>query len=343
MKKIIYILFIFFVGLVSFQSISPLMQQPKGWPKPQYNFAENKLSQAKINIGRALFYDAILSKDSTISCASCHLSYTAFTHVDHALSHGIGDSIGKRNSPALMNLAWQTSFMWDGAVNNIEVQALAPLHDIKEMGENITHVVEKLNRSPLYQQLFYQAYKDSIINSQRMLKCMAQFMLTLVSANSKYDKVMKQQETFTAQEKNGYIIFKNNCTTCHTEPLFTNTKVANNGLPIDTVLKDFGRMKITNNAADSLLFKVPTLRNIEYSFPYMHDGRFKKLSQVINHYTNGIQASATLSSALKKPIALSANDKVDLIAFLLTLSDKEFVFNPKHQYPKEILIPTKEK
>jgi cytochrome c peroxidase len=168
-------------------------------------------------------------------------------------------------------------------------------------------------------------------------------MLTLVSANSKYDKVMQEQETFTAQEKNGYIIFKNNCGTCHTEPLFTNTKFANNGLPIDTVLKDFGRMKITNNAADSLLFKVPTLRNIEYSFPYMHDGRFKKLSQVINHYTNDIQASATLSSALKRPITLSANDKVDLIAFLLTLSDKEFVFNPKHQYPKEILIPTKEK
>jgi cytochrome c peroxidase len=150
---------------------------------------------------------------------------------------------------------------------------------------------------------------------------------------------MKKQETFTAQEQNGYQLFQQHCNVCHKAPLFTTNEFANNGLAIDTILRDYGKVRITKNPLDSLQFKIPTLRNIEYTYPYMHDGRFKKLSEVINHYTAQFTKSSTLSSALQTPIVLTSNQKVDLIAFLLTLSDKEFVFNKKFSFPKEELLP----
>jgi cytochrome c peroxidase len=276
----------------------------------------------------------MLSKNNTISCESCHSPFSAFTHIDHTLSHGIHDSIGTRNSPALMNLAWQKYFMWDGAVNNLDMQALAPISHPAEMGSTINEVVEKLNASEKYRKLFYNAYGDNAATGEKTLKAISQFMLTLVSANSKYDKVMRKELSFTEQEANGYLLFKNNCASCHTEPLFTNGNFENNGLPMDLLLKDIGRMKVTSNKNDSLKFKVPSLRNIEYSYPYMHDGRFKKLSEVLNHYTNGIHQSKTLAPQLKNGTAFTSNEKVDIINFLLTLSDKDFVFNPKFQYPK---------
>lgn len=169
---------------------------------------------------------------------------------------------------------------------------------------------------------------------EKTLKALSQFLLTLVSANSKYDQVKNGTQEFSAQEQNGYILFQKNCSSCHVEPLFTNDTFENNGLPVDSFLRDVGRMSISSNADDSLKFKVPTLRNIEYTYPYMHDGRFIKLSEVLNHYTKGIQNSKTLAPQLVKGIMLSANEKVDLISFLLSLSDKEFVFNPEHRYPK---------
>jgi len=335
-KGIIYIALFSFFALVSFTSTEPLFHVPSGWPKPSYDFSKNTLSQDKINIGRALFYSPILSKDNTISCASCHLSFTGFAHTDHDLSHGIDGKIGKRNAPALMNLAWGKTFMWDGRINHLDMQALAPISDSNEMNENIAHVVEKLNQSNLFKNLFYSAYRDSLITGERTLKCITQFMLTLVSANSKYDQVMRHEDTFSSQEKNGYLLFQKNCASCHTEPLFTNNQFANNGLQMDTVLLDNGRFAITHLASDSLTFKVPTLRNIEFTYPYMHDGRFKKLSQVLNHYTSIPQHASTLDSQLQKPIQLSANDKVDVISFLLTLTDKEFLYHPKFQYPKKL-------
>ena len=309
---------------------------PVNWPQPVYDFSKNPPSENKILLGRVLFYDPVLSRNNIISCASCHSPFSAFTHVDHALSHGINDSIGTRNSPALMNLAWQSSFMWDGAINNLDMQALAPIAHPTEMGSSINAVVDKLNRSKFYHRLFYNAYGDSLATGERTLKAISQFMLTLVSANSKYDRVMLQKDTFTVKELNGYNLFKKNCSTCHKEPLFTNYEFANNGLRMDTTLRDIGRMKVTLDPADSLKFKIPTLRNIEYSYPYMHDGRFKKLAEVLNHYTDGIQPSNNLATQLKVPIILTPNEKVDIIAFLLTLSDKEFVFNPAFQFPKEI-------
>lgn len=311
---------------------------PKNWPKPTYDFSDNKLTKAKIELGRALFYDPNLSQNNTISCASCHSPYNAFTHVDHDLSHGINDRIGTRNSPALMNLAWKKNYMWDGAILNLDLQSLAPISHPDEMGSSIEEVVKKLASSTTYRKAFYKAFNDSTITGEYTLKALSSFMLTLISANSKYDRVKRKKEKFSTQEENGYALFKQNCASCHQEPLFTNDAFMNNGLPIDPSLKDFGRQKISGKSEDSLKFKVPTLRNIEFSYPYMHDGRFKKLSQVLQHYTKGIQKSKSLEGVLEAPSILSSNEKVDLLAFLLTLSDTTFLFNPNLSYPKHFFL-----
>ncbi|MFM9943790.1 MAG: cytochrome-c peroxidase [Bacteroidia bacterium] len=337
MRKKLLLLFGISSVLFAFNSANNFgFHQPAYFPKPIYDFSKNTLTENKIQLGRALFYDPILSRDSMISCASCHSQYLAFTHGDHALSHGIEDRIGTRNSPALMNLAWQTLFMRDGAVNHLDMLPLAPISNPLEMDERFDHVVAKLVSNPLYKNLFYKAYGDSSITGERTLKALSQFMLTLISANSKYDSVMKKQTQFTEKEGRGYALFKQVCATCHSEPLFTNDEFRNNGLPVDTQLRDYGRYGVTKNGSDSLKFKVPTLRNIEFSYPYMHDGRFKNLSSVLNHYTKGIIASENLGQELKNPIQLSSNEKVEIIAFLLTLTDKSFLFNPDYSYPKEI-------
>ena len=340
MKKILAIV-VFVLFVLGFRPIdNELFVVPKFFPKPVYDFSKNPLSNNKVLLGRALFYDPILSRNNMISCASCHSQFSAFAHVDHALSHGIEDRVGFRNAPVLINLAWSKSFMYDGAINHLDMQALAPINSPTEMDENIEHVISKLQGSKIYPELFYQAFGDSIITGEHTLKAISQFLLLLVSSNSKYDSIMSKQSHFTAQEENGYRLFKKNCSSCHTEPLFTNIDFRNNGMPIDTALHDFGRYRVTKNKNDSLKFKVPTLRNIEFSYPYMHDGRFKKLSEVLNHYANNIQQSKTLSEELSQPVSLTSNEKVDIIAFLLTLTDKSFLFNPQYYYPKEILLKT---
>jgi cytochrome c peroxidase len=307
---------------------------PDYFPKPVYNFEQPPLDSNKIELGRILFYDPILSKDHTISCASCHSPFNAFAHTDHDLSHGIFDSIGNRNAPALFNLAWQKTFMWDGAINHLDMQALAPISHPSEMGSNINEVIKKLKESKAYKELFLNAFQDSTISTSKILKALSQFQLTLVSSNTKYDKVKMGKETFTEQEKNGYQLYKNNCASCHSEPFFSNYNFENNGLPIDPTLNDMGRYVITENENDKRKFKVPSLRNLSFTYPYMHDGRFMTLQEVINHYTSGIEYSETLSLQFNKSIELSSNEKVDLISFLLTLNDKDFVFNKKHQFKK---------
>lgn len=311
-----------------------LLDVPKIWPPMTYDLSRNPLTQEGIALGRKLFHDPILSLDSTTSCASCHLSYTAFSHVDHKLSHGIRDSIGTRNAPALMNLAWNKSFMWDGAVNHLDMQPLAPINHPGEMGESTQHVVFKLENSRTYRRMFLEAFGDSMIFSDRMLKALAQFQLSLVSAGSRYDRMKAGVELFTEQEHNGYRIFQAHCNACHKEPLFTTSEFANNGLRPDTLLRDGGRIRITHDPNDSLKFKIPTLRNIEYSFPYMHDGRFRRLNEVIAHYTDGLMTSATLAPELRKPIVLTSNERTDLVAFLITLSDRDFVMDPEHAAPR---------
>ena len=339
MKSTLVILF-FLLFISAFKKSNDLLFKiPENWPKPEYDFSKNALTPDKIQLGRILFYDPLLSRNNTISCSSCHSPFTAFAHIDHQLSHGIDNKIGTRNAAALTNLAWQKTFMWDGGVNHLDVQPLAPIANADEMDETLGHVLEKLNHSKIYPGLFYKAWGDSNITSAHFLKSVSQFMLTIVSANSKYDSVMRKQSIFTEQENNGYRLFKQNCATCHQEPLFTNGKFENNGLPSDSTLKDTGRMKVTGNPQDSLTFKVPSLRNIEYSYPYMHDGRFKNLGAVLNHYTKGISQSNTLSVQLQKSIVLSSNEKVDIIAFLLTLTDRKFIFDKKYSYPGDIFYP----
>jgi len=308
-------------------------QVPKGWPKTNYNFSKNPLTEEGFQLGRQLFYDPILSKDSTISCASCHLQATGFTHVDHSLSHGIDGKIGTRNSMTMMNLAWSKSFMWDGGVNHLDVQPLNPILSPVEMNETLANIVLKLQKSDKYKALFFAAFGDNTISGQRLLKAISQFELMLISANSKYDKVMRKETTFTIQEQNGYKLFKKKCASCHSEPLFTNGKYENNGIKLDTTLNDIGRQRITEKPEDFLKFKVPTLRNIQFTNPYMHDGRYKKLTEVIKHY-NSIEPNKNLAKQLQKPINLSDNERVDIVAFLLTLSDSEFLFNNRFTYPR---------
>ncbi|MEO8759515.1 MAG: cytochrome c peroxidase [Bacteroidia bacterium] len=302
---------------------------PKGWPKPHYYFKNNPLTLQGFELGKQLFYDPILSSDSTINCASCHLSFTAFTHADHRVSHGIQGLLGTRNSPTLINLAWNTSFMWDGSVTNLEEQVINPITNPVEMNSKLSDVIVRLNKSHTYKMLFYKVFNDSLITTQNLFKSLAQFTGNLVSCNSKYDSIMRKEKNvaFTVNELNGYNLFKKNCASCHAEPLFTNYSFENNGLAMDSALKDIGRMKITNNATDSLKFKVPTLRNIEFSAPYFHDGRFNKLKEAIEHYTSGIVDSPTLAKQLKNKINLTKEEKKDLLAFLKTLTDKPFLYN----------------
>jgi cytochrome c peroxidase len=307
---------------------------PKYFPKTTYEFANNPLAEDKIELGRRLFYDPVLSRDSTVSCASCHSPFNAFAHVDHDLSHGIDDRIGTRNAPALFNLAWQRSFMWDGAVNHLDMQALAPISHRDEMDFSLVEVIHRLERHPQYPGMFQKAWGDTAITGERVLKSLSQFQLTLVSCNSKFDSVMRGESKFSTQESNGLVLFESHCSACHPAPLFSTYGFANNGLPTDSTLRDMGRMSITKKSEDSLLFKIPSLRNLTYTFPYMHDGRFANLRQVINHYATGIRPSATLAVQLQTPIVLNSDDKVDLFAFLLTLSDRHFVFDAKHGFPR---------
>jgi cytochrome c peroxidase len=327
---------IFLVGY-SLPAILPIQEVETEikWPPSVYDFEKNPLDSIQVELGRALFYDPILSKDNTISCASCHSNYTAFTHIDHPLSHGIYDSIGTRNSPVLVNLAWSSSFMWDGAVNNIEVQALAPITNPSEMGEDIKSVVSKLPADSEYPERFKLAYGDSIITGQRLLKALAQFQLTLISNQSDYDKMLSGELNYSDQEERGYRLFQKHCVSCHQEPLLTTGGFANNGLSVDPNLLDVGRMGVTGFAADSLKFKIPTLRNIEFSKPYMHDGRFNTLSEVLKHYSEGILHSNTLAPELQNKYYLSHENQVDIITFLITLTDKEFLFNPKFSFPRK--------
>lgn len=307
---------------------------PQGWPKPVYDFKKHPVDSNKVVLGRMLFYDPILSADSSVSCASCHSPYNAFAHVDHQLSHGIGDRIGKRNAPALINLAWNKNFMWDGSVTDLDMQALIPIAHPDEMGSDINLMIQKIRLAAKYRSAFTKAFGDTAINAPRVSVCLSQFVLQLISADSKYDSVMRKQAVFNAQEKNGYRLFKKNCSSCHTEPLFTNNQFENNGLAYNSNLNDSGRMKITGNPSDFMAFKVPTLRNISFTPPYMHDGRFQKLSEVLKHYLHLNGKEQGISHALRNGITMNADQIPDIIAFLLTLGDKHFVFNPAYAYPK---------
>ncbi len=202
------------------------------------------------------------------------------------------------------------------------------------MAENIDSVLKKLQKDTSYTRLFKAAFGTNIINSQRMLKALAQFTGSLVSYNSKYDKVIRDEAIFTPGEQKGYDFFKVKCASCHAEPLFTDNSFRNNGLALNATLKDYGRMNITGDKNDSLKFKVPSLRNVALTFPYMHDGRLYSIGQVLEHYRSGIVTTQpTLDTALKSRIAMSNTEKSNLMYFLFTLTDTTFTKNPRYAMP----------
>jgi len=304
---------------------------PANFPEAVYKFEGNALSNKGFALGKKLFYDARLSSDQSVSCGSCHQQFAAFAQLDHSVSHGVNNCLGKRNAPVLFNLAWQREFFWDGGAKNLEIVPINAITDACEMGTSLSAIVDFLNTTAPYPQLFKEAFGVQKISSQEMLRALSQFMATMVSGNSKYDKVIRdpKQNSFTTEEQLGYQLFKDNCASCHTEPLFTNLKYANNGL--DLISSDEGRKIITGLNSDQAKFKIPTLRNIELSAPYMHDGRFKTLDQVLAHYDAGVKAATNLDPLLvkggKTGVPLSSIQKQQLISFLKTLTDNEFIKN----------------
>jgi cytochrome c peroxidase len=300
--------------------------KPAHFPTSSYDFTQNPLTTEGIALGRKLFYDPILSSDNTISCGSCHQQAAAFAHQSHDFSHGVKDLLGNRNAPTLQNLAWQTNFMWDGGVPHLDLFPFNPIESPVEMGEKVKNVLLKLEKDKLYPQMFKKAFDSEGITTARLMKALSQFQLQMVTGNSRYDQFVNgQTAALNADEQMGLKLFKQNCASCHKEPLFTDNTFRNNGLA--QIGSDFGRSAITLDSADSRKFKVPTLRNIEKSSPYMHDGRIRKLEDVIAHYQNGILPSETLDNTLKRPITLSEVEKKQLIAFLKSLTDEAFLSN----------------
>lgn len=305
-------------------------KKPGNFPEPEYNLAANPITKAGFELGRALFYEPRFSRDNSISCGSCHIQSAAFTHHGHDVSHGIEDRLGKRNSPAIMNLAWRKTFMWDGGVFDLDLQPIAPITAHEEMDETVDRVLVKLKAMPKYTSLFKAAFGKEEINTARTMKALSQFMLMCISSNSKYDKVMRgeDKQVFTAEEEQGFGLFKQHCASCHKAPLFTDESFRNNGIGVGSV-DDLGRYEITSNDADKYKFKVPSLRNLKYTAPYMHDGRFFSLKGILDHYASEVQQSPNLDPLLQQNgrlgIQLSEADKTYLLAFLNTLNDETFI------------------
>jgi len=303
--------------------------QPANFSTPKYNFANNTVTTAGFELGRKLFYDVRLSRDSSTSCGSCHISYSAFTHHGHALSHGIDNKLGKRNAPPVMNLAWMNEFMWDGGINQLDVMPIAPIENPVEMDLEFADAVQRIKNIDAYKPMFKNAFGSEEITGPKMLQAMSQFMNCLVSANSKYDKWKRNEGgSLTADELDGYNLVQQKCSGCHSTDLFTDVKFHNNGLSA-TFASDSGRARITEHTEDIGKFKTPSLRNIEKTMPYMHDGRFGSLEEVLEHYNSGVKMSATLDTLLQKNgvvgIPLSNSEKEKIISFLKTLTDEEFI------------------
>jgi len=304
-------------------------QRPANFPEPEYHFNTNAITQAKFELGRKLFYEPLLSRDNTVSCGSCHIQSSAFTQHGHDVSHGIDDRLGRRNSSSIVNLAWHNTFMWDGGVFDLDLQPIVPISNHDEMDETVSNVMAKLQAHPDYPGLFKAAFGSETITTASMMKALSQFMVMLVSSNSKYDKVIRQEgEAFTATEQKGYTLFQQKCAGCHKEPLFTDNSFRNNGIAIG-LNNDIGRAEITLNDTDTYKFKVPSLRNLSYTAPYMHDGRFITLDAVLEHYAENVQATPNLDPLLQQNnqpgISITTEELSQLIAFLRTLDDKSFV------------------
>ena len=308
------------------------LRKPANFPAMVYDVSQNPLTAEGVALGKSLFYDVQLSRDSTVSCGFCHQQFAGFGHSDHALSHGIGSKIGTRNVPGLQNLGWDREFFWDGGVTSLDELPMTPIQSAVEMDLKFSDALSRVQKSPKYPPLFKAAFGSDTVTTARFLKAISQFLLTLISADSRYDKYVRKETggDLTTDELAGLSLFQQKCATCHATDLFTDRSYRNNGLPVGAI-KDQGRYTITLNENDRLKFRVPSLRNVERTFPYMHDGRFLTLEQVLDHYTTGVKDSPSLDPILKtngqRGIALTNPEKKQIIAFLRTLSDDTFITN----------------
>ncbi|AOW22101.1 cytochrome-c peroxidase [Urechidicola croceus] len=296
-----------------------------------------------VALGRKLFFDPILSANGTQSCASCHSPENSFTDSDR-FSEGIDGISGSRNSMPLFNLVWNydEKFNWDGSAFSLENQAFEPVTNPIEMHNTWSSAVSSLQNHSEYPELFEQAFGTSTIDSVLVTKAIAQFERTLISGNSRFDKYLNGEISLTDSELSGFDIFmdetRGDCFHCHgnvNNPLWTDNVFHNNGL--DATFTDLGLGQVTGDPADNGKFKSPSLRNLKFTAPYMHDGRFETLEEVINHYSEGLVNSPTIDPLMKAindgGVQLTESDKSDLKAFLLSLSDDEFVNNPNFQAP----------
>ncbi|WP_370443856.1 cytochrome-c peroxidase [Aquimarina sp. AU474] len=304
---------------------------PANFPEPSYNVSLNPPTEKGFELGKKLFYDGRLSSDGVISCGFCHIQDFAFTHHTHIVSHGVGGALGTRNAQPLHNMAFMKEFTWDGAARHLDLQPIIPITAEVEMNETFSGIVKKLEDQPEYVKLFAEAFEDQKINPDNILKALSQFMIMMISANTKYDKIERNEgSVFTQEEASGFELFKSKCASCHQGTLFTDQSYRNNGLAIDPQYNDIGRNRVTGLAEDLHKFKVPSLRNIELTFPYMHDGRLKTLNDVLDHYSDGVVNSETLEPTFKRQdgtlgIPMTAEEKLQIIAFLKTLTDDDFL------------------
>lgn len=317
------------------------LQAPQGFPPLNVPF-DNPLTVEGVALGRKLFYDPILSADFTMSCASCHAPAFGFTDNGKQFSTGVTGQEGHRNSMALINLMWSSKFFWDARSGTLADQVLHPVQDPVEMNLPWTNAIVRINAHAEYPALFRKAFGTDVVDSGLVAKALTQFILTMVSGNSRVDRFLRAEISLTESEMRGYELFrteKADCFHCHPidgNVLTTDNSMRNNGLDIDADMTDPGFMLVTGNPADKGKFKVPTLRNIALTGPYMHDGRFATLEDVIDHYDMGGHSSSTIDPLMKfvnTGLNLSAQEKEDLLNFLKALTDADFINNPAFSAP----------
>ena len=316
-------------GSCNYFSTTPfIIETPSGFPNMNIPF-NNPMTIEGVALGEKLFHDKILSGDGMQACASCHLQSAAFSDTNQ-FSTGIDGLIGDRNASTIINAGWNNSNFWDGSAVSLEEQAFEPVVNPIEMNDTWANVEMKLNTDNEYPILFKNAFNIDYIDSTHVVMAIAQFEKTLISVNSKFDKYLRGETQLTASELNGYALFnteKGDCFHCHGTQMFMDNLFHNNGLD-EEPFSDLGLGKITNNASYNGKFKTPTLRNIEFSAPYMHDGRFETLEQVVEHYNSGGKYSSTVDPLMKKlgvGLQLTNQEKQDLVAFLKTLTDIDFI------------------
>lgn len=308
-----------------------VFEVPVHFPDLVYQFDTNPISEEGFELGRKLFYDSRLSRGSQVSCGSCHAQVHAFADHSTPLSFGVDGKQGSRNAPGIYNLAWTPAFMWDGGINHLEVMPIAPITDSAEMDMPLTELLSYLQEATEYPELFESAFGEAEISSANLLKALAQFQGAIVSDDSRYDQYIRGEYLLTEEQKRGMDLFEAKCSSCHAGVLQTDFSYRNNGL--DSIFGDAGRGRITLDANDYGKFRVPSLRNVALTNPYMHDGRFFTLAQVLDHYGDGIVESNTLDPTLANGIPLAENEKEDIINFLYTLSDFELLSDLRFSEP----------